>query len=61
MHERWLSEGDSAAYQGVNADTVYNWIDRKKMPTHSLGRLWKCLASEEDAWGKAGKAGGSYK
>ena len=56
MQERWLSVAEIAAHLGVNPDTVYKWITRKKMPGHKLGRLWKFLASEVDAWVKAGKA-----
>jgi excisionase family DNA binding protein len=56
MQERWLSVGEIAAHLGVNPDTIYKWIDRKKLPAHKLGRLWKFLASEVDSWIKAGKA-----
>ena len=56
MQERWLSVDEIAAHLGVNPDTIYKWITRKKMPAHKLGRLWKFLASEVDAWLKAGKA-----
>ena len=50
MQERWLSVGDIAAHLGVNPDTFYKWITRKKMPAHKLGRLWKFLASEVGQW-----------
>jgi excisionase family DNA binding protein len=56
MHERWLSVEEIAAHLGVNPDTIYKWIGRKKMPAHKLGRLWKFLASEVDQWVKAGRA-----
>lgn len=57
MHERWLSVEEIAAHLGVNPETIYKWVVRKKLPAHKLGRLWKFLASEVDAWIKAGKAG----
>ncbi len=57
MQERWLSVEEIAAHLGVNRDTIYKWIDRKKMPAHKVGRLWKFLTSEIDAWVKAGTAG----
>ena len=57
MQERWLSVREIAAHLGVNPDTIYKWIDRKKMPAHKVGRLWKFLASEIDAWVKKGAAG----
>ncbi len=54
--EHWLSVGQIAAHLGVNPDTIYKWITRKKMPAHKVGRLWKFMASEVDAWVRAGKA-----
>ena len=48
MQERWLSVEEIAAHLGVNPDTIYKWLTRKKMPGHKLGRLWKFLASEVD-------------
>jgi len=56
MQERWLSVAEIAEHLGVNPDTIYKWITRKKMPAHKLGRLWKFLASEVDQWVKAGSA-----
>lgn len=55
-HERWLSVEEIAVHLGVNRDTVYKWIDRKHMPAHKLGKLWKFKASEIDEWVRAGKA-----
>lgn len=57
MAERCLSVPEIAAHLGVKRDTVYKWIERKKMPAHKVGRLWKFLASEIDAWVKTGTAG----
>jgi excisionase family DNA binding protein len=57
MPERWLSVDEIAAHLGVNPDTIYKWITRKRMPAHKLGRLWKFLASEVDEWVKRGSAG----
>jgi excisionase family DNA binding protein len=55
-NERWLSVTEIAAHLGVNPDTIYKWIERKKLPAHKVGRLWKFLASEVDQWVKAGHA-----
>jgi len=57
MTERWLSVDEIAAHLGVNPDTIYKWINRKRLPAHKLGRLWKFLASEVDEWVKGGLAG----
>ena len=56
MQERWLSVAEIAEHLGVNPDTIYKWLTRKKMPAHKLGRLWKFLASEVDLWVKGGHA-----
>jgi excisionase family DNA binding protein len=55
--ERWLSVEEIAVHLGVNRDTIYKWIDRKQMPAHKLGKLWKFKATEIDGWIRAGKAG----
>jgi len=57
MQERWLSVQGIAAHLGVNRDTVCKLTERKRMPTQKVGRLWKFLASEIDAWVKEGTAG----
>ena len=54
--ERWLSVEEIAAHLGVNRDTIYKWIERKQMPAHKLGKLWKFKVSEIDEWIRAGKA-----
>lgn len=55
--ERWLSVEEIAAHLGVNRDTIYKWIERKQMPAHKLGKLWKFKATEVDEWIRQGKAG----
>lgn len=57
MPERWLSVDEIAAHLGVNPDTIYKWITRKRMPAHKVGKLWKFLTSEIDTWVKGGLAG----
>ena len=56
QRERWLSVDEIAAHMGVNPDTVYKWIERRKLPAHKMGRLWKFKASEVDEWVRQGKA-----
>lgn len=56
MTERWLSVEEIAAHLGVNPDTIYKWITRRRMPAHKIGRLWRFLASEVDQWAKGGLA-----
>ena len=52
--DRWLSVDEIAAYLGVKRDTIYKWIDRKQMPAHKAGRLWKFRKDEVDLWVRAG-------
>ena len=48
--DRWLSVDEIAAYLGIKRDTVYKWINRKQMPAHKVGRLWKFRKDEVDSW-----------
>ncbi len=57
MENKWVSIDDIAEYLGVKRDTVYKWIERKQMPAHKVGRLWKCKVAEVDEWIRQGKAG----
>ena len=57
--ERWVSVEDVAAHLGVNKDSVYRWIEKKDLPAHKLGRLWKFKIGEVDAWMRAGGAASS--
>lgn len=53
--DRWLSVDEIAAYLGIKRDTVYKWINRKQMPAHKLGRLWKFRKDEVDFWVRTNK------
>ena len=54
--ERWLSVAEIADHLGIKRDTVYKWIDRKSMPAHKVGKLWKFKVSEIDGWVRDGGA-----
>jgi len=54
--DRWLSVDEIAEYLGIKRDTVYKWIDRKHMPAHKLGSLWKFKKEEIDDWVRSGSA-----
>jgi excisionase family DNA binding protein len=56
MTERWVSVEQIAEHLGVTRDSIYRWIDRKRLPAHRVGRLWKFKASEVDDWVRAGGA-----
>ena len=54
--ERWLSVEEIAAHLGISKETIYRWLEKKKVPAHRVGRLWKFKASEVDNWVKKGEA-----
>jgi len=45
-----------AQHLGVAKDTVYRWRERKGLPAHRVGRLWKFQLSEVDEWVRASEA-----
>lgn len=54
--EPWVGLDDVARHLGVSHDTVYRWIEAKRLPAHKLGRLWKFKLTEVDDWVRAGGA-----
>lgn len=56
MAEPWVSVEQVAEHLGVTRDSIYRWIDRKGLPAHRVGRLWKFKISEVDDWVRAGGA-----
>ncbi len=42
MTDQWVSVGDVARHLGVAKDSMHRWIDKKGLPAHRIGRLWKC-------------------
>ena len=56
MTERWLSISEICQYLGISNDTVYKWIEKREMPAHKIGRLWKFKKDEVDEWVRSGKA-----
>ena len=57
MHtEPWVTAEQAAQHLGVVKDTVYRWRERKGLPAHKIGGLWKFKLSEVDDWVRAGGA-----
>jgi excisionase family DNA binding protein len=59
--EPWTSVDDVARHLGVAKDSIYRWIDRRNLPAHRIGRLWKFKLSEVDDWVRAGGANSASK
>lgn len=56
MTEPWVSVDDVAVHLGVAKDSVYRWIESKRMPAQRVGKLWKFKLSEIDEWVRCGGA-----
>ena len=54
--DRWLSISEICIHLGISSDTAYKWIDKRGMPAHKIGRLWKFKKDEVDAWVRSGQA-----
>ena len=57
INERWVSVEEVAAHLGVNKDSIYRWVERKGLPVHRVGRLFRFKLSEIDEWVREGGAG----
>lgn len=54
--EPCVSVDQIAEHLGVTRASIYRWIDRKNLPAHRMGRLWKFQLSEVNGWVRAGGA-----
>ncbi len=54
--EPWYSVEKIAEHLGVSKETVYRWLDRRAIPAHRMGKLWKFKPREVDAWVQSGGA-----
>lgn len=55
MDDRWLSLKELAEYLGALRETIYKWLDNKKMSAHRIVHNWKFKKDEVDLWIKSGK------
>jgi len=53
VEDRWLSVNDLMEYLGISRDTVYDWLSKKGLTGHKVGRLWKFKKAEIDVWGRS--------
>lgn len=52
----WVTAEQISQYLGVVKNTVYRRRERKGLPAHKIGRLWKFQLSEIDEWVRVGGA-----
>lgn len=60
LSDRWLSVEEVAKYLGISKETVYRWLEKKKIPAYRIGKLWKFQHSEIELWVKSGQAKENY-
>ena len=51
-----MSVGQIAQHLNVKTFTIYKWLERKHMPAHKVGRLWRFKITEIDEWVRNGEA-----
>lgn len=56
QNQKWMSVDEIAKYLGISKESVYKWLEKRKMPAHRIGKLWKFQPSEVDEWVKKGGA-----
>ena len=56
--EAWVSVDAAAKHLSVAKDSIYRWIEQKRLPARRVGRLWKFKLSQIDEWVLAGGATG---
>lgn len=54
--EPWFSVEEISSHLGVSKESVYRWLEKKRIPAHRIGRLWKFKPSEVDQWVISGSA-----
>ena len=54
--EPWYSVEEISRHLGVSKETIYRWLERKIIPAHRMGKLWKFKPSEVDQWITSGGA-----
>lgn len=57
IDDNYISLENAAKYLNIKPVTLRKWIREKKdLPAHQIGRLWKFKRSELDAWVNSGKS-----
>ena len=46
--EPWRSVEELPQHLGISKETVYWWLERKKISTHGVGKQWRFKPSEID-------------
>lgn len=54
--DRWVSIEEVSNYLNVTRQTVLKWIATKNMPAVKMGKAWKLMINEVEAWVRSGGA-----
>lgn len=54
--EEWKPMAAIEKYLSVSRETILQYINKKGMPAHKLGRQWRFKISEVDEWLRSGNA-----
>ena len=54
--EEWKPMAAIEKYLSVSRETVLQYINKRNMPAHKLGRQWRFKISEVDEWLRSGNA-----
>lgn len=54
--EPWYTVEEIAKHLSVSKETIYRWLERKRIPAHKVGKLWRFSPSEIDSWVRSGGA-----
>ena len=56
VNEPWVTVDEVATHLGVAKESVYRWIEGRRLPAQKLGRHWRLKLSEVDTWVRSGGA-----
>jgi len=41
MEQEYFDLNDTAIYLGLSCKTLYEWVERRKIPAYKIGRVWR--------------------
>ena len=53
IKKQFLSPQELSAYTGLSLNTIYSWVNQRRIPYIKISRLVKFNISEIDEWMKA--------
>ncbi len=54
--ESWSTLQEVAKHLQVSEETIHRWMDKRSLPAHRVGRVWRFKLSELDHWIRSGGA-----